>query len=80
MTPGSVRTQQYRLVNRDDAYELYDMIVDPGQQQDIADRHPDITKRLASAYEAQAQWDFGVAIMTDFGFDFDRGRQDRSAP
>ncbi len=52
MTPGAVRTQQYRLVNRDDAYELYDMIVDPGQQQDIADRHPDVTKRLASAYEA----------------------------
>ncbi len=52
MTPGSVRTQQYRLVNRDDAYELYDMIVDPGQQQDIADRHPEVTERLASAYEA----------------------------
>ncbi len=34
---------------------------------------------LGSNYDAQSQWDFGVAIMRDFGFDFDRGRQDRSA-
>ena len=36
MTPGSVRTQQYRLVNRGDGYELYDMLADPGQKSDIA--------------------------------------------
>ncbi len=36
MTPGSVRTQQYRLVDRDDTYELYDMIADPSQERDIA--------------------------------------------
>lgn len=29
-------------------------------------------------FDAQAQWDFGVAIMEDFGFDFEHGRQDRS--
>ena len=52
MTPGSVRTQQYRLVNRDKKYELYDMIADPGQKVDIADRRPVVTQRLASAYEA----------------------------
>jgi carboxypeptidase Taq len=34
---------------------------------------------LSSAYDVQAQWDFGVGIMRDFGFDFDRGRQDHSA-
>jgi len=53
LTPGSVRTQQYRLVNRGDGYQLYDMIADPGQQQDIADVQPDITRRLSAAYE---QW------------------------
>ena len=30
-------------------------------------------------FEAQAQWDFGIGVMKDFGFDLERGRQDRSA-
>jgi arylsulfatase A len=51
MTPGSVRTQQYRLVNRDSTYELYDMLKDPRQKTDIAAQHPAVTSRLASAYE-----------------------------
>ena len=52
LTPGSVRTQQYRLVNRDKKYELYDMLADPGQKHNIADRQPEVTRRLAAAYEA----------------------------
>jgi hypothetical protein len=52
MTPGSVRTQQYRLVDRGEGYELYDMVADPGQKTDIADQYPDVTKRLSAAYEA----------------------------
>lgn len=36
---------------------------------------PPLDRRFA----AQAQWDFGVGIMEDFGFDFEHGRQDRSA-
>jgi arylsulfatase A len=52
MTPGSVRTQRYRLVNRDKKYELYDMDTDPGQQHDIAGQSPEMTRRLAAAYEA----------------------------
>ncbi|MFZ5830969.1 MAG: arylsulfatase [Planctomycetota bacterium] len=52
MTPGSVRTQRYRLVNRDDKYELYDMIADPSQTRDIAADEPEVTQRLAAAYEA----------------------------
>ncbi|MCP5112679.1 MAG: sulfatase-like hydrolase/transferase, partial [bacterium] len=51
LTPGSVRTQRYRLVNRGDGYELFDMVDDPGQKQDVARRHPDVAKRLANAYE-----------------------------
>jgi carboxypeptidase Taq len=34
---------------------------------------------LDRTFEAQAQWDFGIGVMEDFGFDFQRGRQDRSA-
>ena len=52
LTPSSVRTQRYRLVNRGTGYELYDLAADPGQQTDVADQHPDVTKRLAQAYEA----------------------------
>ncbi len=52
MTPGSVRTQQYRWVDRGEGYELYDMSADPGQTQNVSRQRPDVTKRLASAYEA----------------------------
>ena len=34
---------------------------------------------LDQSFDAAAQWDFGVAVMEDFGFDFEHGRQDRSA-
>jgi carboxypeptidase Taq len=30
-------------------------------------------------YEEQGQWDFGVDVITQFGYDWDRGRQDKSA-
>lgn len=33
---------------------------------------------LHLAYDEQKQWDFGVEIIKDFGFDFTRGRQDKS--
>lgn len=29
-------------------------------------------------YDGQKQWDFGVEVIKDFGFDFARGRQDKS--
>ncbi|RME47662.1 MAG: carboxypeptidase M32 [Caldilineae bacterium] len=34
---------------------------------------------LHQAYDPQKQWDFGVAVIKDYGFDFQRGRQDKSA-
>jgi hypothetical protein len=52
LTPGGVRTQTHRLVDRGDGYELYDMVADPGQAKDIADEQPELAKRLASAYES----------------------------
>lgn len=33
---------------------------------------------LDRSFEEAAQWDFGVAVIEDFGFDFKHGRQDRS--
>ena len=34
---------------------------------------------LHIAYDEQKQWDFGVDIITKFGYDWERGRQDKSA-
>jgi carboxypeptidase Taq len=33
---------------------------------------------LHRTFEEQKQWDFGVQVIKDFGFDFTRGRQDKS--
>jgi carboxypeptidase Taq len=33
---------------------------------------------LHQIYDVQKQWDFGVQVIKDFGFDFTRGRQDKS--
>ncbi|NNE70587.1 MAG: carboxypeptidase M32 [Rhodothermales bacterium] len=34
---------------------------------------------LTRYYPEKAQWDLGVRVMSEIGYDFDRGRQDRSA-
>ncbi len=34
---------------------------------------------LHLAYDEQKQWDFGVEVITNYGFDWERGRQDKSA-
>lgn len=34
---------------------------------------------LYQSYDTQKQWDFGMAVLRDLGYDFDRGRQDLSA-
>ncbi len=41
-------TQRYKLVNGN---ELYDLQADPGEKQNIADKHPDIVARLRQSYE-----------------------------
>jgi len=43
------RTQQYKLVN---GVELYDLQADPGEEHDISAEHVDIVKRLRKEYEA----------------------------
>ena len=49
-----VREGRWSLVNtqnKSDAWELYDIEADPGEQADVAARHPDIVKRLVTAYD-----------------------------
>ena len=46
--------------------------------QAIADRPQVVDSFLTVDYDEQGQWDFGVEIASAFGFDWNRGRQDRS--
>ena len=40
---------------------------------------PEVDDRLLfQAFDEQTQWDFGVEVIQRFGYDFERGRQDRS--
>jgi len=66
--PGAVRTERWRLVreikgpaggskataNDKSAtpWQLYDMQADPGQEKDVAVRHPDVVDDLAARYDA----------------------------
>jgi carboxypeptidase Taq len=51
--------------------ELIRAIADRGRQVDDSILHAD--------YEEDKQWAFGLSVIKDFGFDFERGRQDKSA-
>ena len=45
----SVRSQQYRYVEEDN--QLFDMIADPGQYENIADKKPEVRNQLVKALE-----------------------------
>ncbi len=47
--------------------------------QAIADRPQVNDSFLHQHFEEQKQWDFGVEVITRFGYDWQRGRQDKSA-
>lgn len=49
--PAAVRTQRYRLVLESDKPQLYDMLADPGQKNDVAAEHADVVKKLRTAYD-----------------------------
>jgi len=50
--PGSVRTQEYRMViNSNQDTLLYNMVSDPGQTADISADYPGLTSELAEAYD-----------------------------
>lgn len=46
----AMMTQRWRLVNRT---ELYDMDVDPGQKNNVAEQYPEVVDSLNRAYEAR---------------------------
>ena len=46
--------------------------------QAIAEREPPESSFLHGTFDRQVQWDFGMAVLKDFGYDFNRGRQDIS--
>jgi arylsulfatase A-like enzyme len=45
----AVRTQQYKLVNGE---ELYELAADPGEGRDISAEHPEVVKGLRRAYDS----------------------------
>ena len=45
---SAVMTSQWRLVN---GAELYDIKADPSQKEDVSQKHPQVVKRLKTAYE-----------------------------
>ena len=45
----------------------------------ITAREAPSTEPLHRHFDEDRQWDFGLTVIRDFGFDLDRGRQDRSA-
>ncbi|HBX69136.1 MAG TPA: carboxypeptidase, partial [Chloroflexi bacterium] len=47
--------------------------------QAIADQPQVDASFLHLAYDEQKQWDFGVNVITKYGYDWNRGRQDKSA-
>ncbi|VTU00295.1 arylsulfatase a : Sulfatase OS=Chthoniobacter flavus Ellin428 GN=CfE428DRAFT_1942 PE=4 SV=1: Sulfatase [Gemmataceae bacterium] len=51
----SVRTKPWHLVSAGKAkgaWELFDVAADPGEQTNVADKHPDVVKKLAAEYDA----------------------------
>ena len=44
----------------------------------IAKQEPPDASFLHGTYDPQVQWDFGLEVIEAFGYDFQRGRQDRS--
>jgi len=46
--PCAVRNERYRFVNNK---ELYDVISDPGQKQDIASEHPEVVGQMRKFYD-----------------------------
>jgi len=46
---------------------------------EIASRPQPDSSVLRRFYDGDKQWDFGLSVIRDFGYDFSRGRQDHSA-
>jgi len=44
------RWQMVNVANRADAWELFDLASDPGEERNVASKHPDVVARLAAEY------------------------------
>ena len=55
----AVMTDRWRLIN---GKELYDMTADPGQKQNVAEKHDQVVTKLRAAYEA---WYAGISDRFD---------------
>ena len=60
---GSVRSQRWRAVKARKDWQLYDMVEDPGQRINLAQKSPQILAKLRDAFEAMAK------DVTKAGFD-----------
>ena len=49
---GTVRTTRWRAVNEGDRWQLYDMLADPSEKQDLAKSEPEVVARFSQAYDA----------------------------
>lgn len=70
--PG-IKTAQVANIFADLKAELLPLIKAISEKADVVDN-----TILRRTYDPQKQWDFGLAVIKDFGFDFTRGRQDKS--
>jgi len=48
----AVRWKQWRLVERDDAWQLFDLKSDPEEKRNLAETHPDIVREMRARYDA----------------------------
>ena len=46
----AVRERRWKLIDDNGSRTLYDLVVDPWEQRDVAARHPDVVARLAAAF------------------------------
>jgi arylsulfatase A-like enzyme len=53
----AVRWQDWRLYRKyeKDAWQLFNLRVDPREEQDVSSKHPDIVRQLAERHEAWAK-------------------------
>ncbi|WP_161889508.1 arylsulfatase [Pontibacter russatus] len=50
--PGAVRTHQYLLTLMPEDTSFYDLLKDPSQEHDLADRHPELVREYIRKYRA----------------------------
>jgi arylsulfatase len=60
----AVRSERWRLINNK---ELYDISVDPGEQNDVAATNPDVVSRLSQSFDQW--WESAIPLMVNEGLE-----------